>query len=88
MADEQELTYSYQTVKALVQHRDEEISALTQQLADAGDALENVLEEFNQRYDGAPDSRVLWMGQHITDIERILALIQPTAGDAAKVGQS
>ena len=36
-------------------------------------ALRAIFDELNDRYDGAPDSRVLWMGEHITRIQRALA---------------
>lgn len=33
------------------------------------DAAEAILEELQDRYDGAPDSRTLWMGSHIAALE-------------------
>lgn len=31
--------------------------------------MERVMEEFNNRYDGAPDARMQWMGSLMQDIE-------------------
>jgi hypothetical protein len=32
-------------------------------------AIEAILEALQDRYDGAPDSTTLWMGQHIDDLK-------------------
>jgi hypothetical protein len=32
-------------------------------------AIESILEALQDRYDGAPDSTTLWMGQHIDDLK-------------------
>ena len=37
------------------------------------EALNEIFNELDGRYDGAPDSRVLWMGEHITHIRAALA---------------
>lgn len=37
------------------------------------EALKEIWMELDGRYDGAPDSRVLWMGEHITRIRALLA---------------
>jgi hypothetical protein len=37
------------------------------------EALNEIFNELDGRYDGAPDSRVLWMGEHITRIRAALA---------------
>ena len=74
MADEQELTYSYQTVKALVQHRDEEIAALTQQLAETRAALGLA----RSNWDSKSEKRRAEAWKAMT------AALAPTAGDAGK----
>jgi len=35
-------------------------------------ALKEIFDELDNRYDGAEDSRVLWMGEHVTRIRAIL----------------
>lgn len=37
------------------------------------EALQSTLDEFNDRYDGAPDSRMQWMAYLMRDIEQALA---------------
>jgi hypothetical protein len=44
---------------------------------DLYEALKAVYLELDGRYDGAPDSRVLWMGEHITRISAALAKAAP-----------
>jgi hypothetical protein len=39
-------------------------------------ALETIAEELDNRYDGAPDSRVLWMGSLLTQARAALDLAQ------------
>ena len=54
-----------------------------EQIAALVKALTEVRDEFDARYDGAPDSRVLWMGPLMRDIDIALALGQ----SEAKAGQ-
>ena len=48
------------------------VAALEAKLAALKDVLQEVREALEDRYDGAPDSRTLWMGSHLNAIENAL----------------
>jgi len=59
----------------------EELLANVRLIADAPamlDLLEDIKEEFDGRYDGAPDARMQWMGHLLDRINRLI--------DAGKAG--
>ncbi len=41
-------------------------------MADIKTACTAVLDDLDDRYDGCPDSRTLWMGEHITRLRALL----------------
>lgn len=53
-------------------HFRDEIKQLRQQRESMVDVLNRVMEEFNERYDGAPDSGMKWMGSLMHEIELVL----------------
>ena len=64
------------TVGSGVTFDGDEFHANTRLLAAAPEllaALESIHEELTDRYDGAPDSKTLWMGRHIDAISSAIA---------------
>ena len=51
------------------------------------DAAQAILDELAERYDGAPDSGVLWMGQHMADLEAALKNYSPDAELLVNLGR-